>query len=288
MSDYPQGDGRPDCPICNGRGVIPVLIPGGGPPGAAPCSCVTIRDVLTNVNRGWPGLTKATPLKGSILKGKTEMDLRITGSLKVFRENLRHVACRMGSSWNFKVVSDSDMMEAWLSNIGDDDVIDADVGQKRKSAVRSQFSALVDLIELPSLLIILCGVKAARNSAMPEVLLEALRHRQYLTKPTWVVDQPSYPLSAGHISWSPYVGEFLADWPFVKLKEREESVSESPKNSNSSSAGIVRFTLAEELPVSAETKIVQETKDFLSEMEALGKSPQNDFKSGSRKGKGKV
>jgi hypothetical protein len=273
QTDYPQGDGQLNCPKCRGRGVVAVAL-GHGPEGARPCDCVMVRDVLANVNRGWPGLTNAAPIPNSPLKGKTEMDFRITGSLASFREHLRHVACRMGPSWNFKVVSDSDMMEAWLATVGDDDLIDADVGVARKSAIRSQFLALVDLIEPPKLLIILCGVKAARNSAMPEVLLEALRHRQYLSKPTWVVDQPYLPLAAGHLSWNPMVGDFLAQWPYLKLGESSNAERVSTPTPPS---GIQIMTLDD-----ADKRQDGGTRDLLASVEANEKAEKKTKRGGKR------
>lgn len=271
QTDYPDGDGLPNCPKCHGRGVLPVLIPGGGPEGAAPCDCVMIRDVLANVDRGWPGLTKAAPIPNSPLKKRTEQDLRITSSLISFREHLRHVACRKGPNWNFKVVSDSDMMEAWLATIGDDDLIDADVGQRRKSMIRSQFLALADLIEPPELLVVLCGVKAARNSAMPEVMLEALNHRQYLSKPTWVVDQPYLPLTSGHLSWNPLVGEFLSQWSVLKLSE---SSNAAPiPNPVGPQFGFHQMNLndADNEPASSGTSV----RDLLGDLEANEKARES-------------
>jgi len=129
------------------------------------------------------------------------------------------------------VVSDADLMDAWLS--AKLDVRDADVEQMRQKADVRRFSALVDLAEPATLLIIVCGVKAARNEAMPEVLLEVLHHREHLNKPTWLVDQPSYLLREGpgdykHISYNHNVGDFIAEWKHLILPETGE-VQEAPK-----------------------------------------------------------
>jgi len=119
-------------------------------------------------------------------------------------------------------------MDAWLSRKLD--VKDADVVMLREQADIHRYDALVDLIEPPALLVLVCGVKAARNEAMPEVFLEALRHREHLSKPTWVVDQPSYPLGDGHISYSYAVGDFLSEWPRVKLQGSAAPVEEPSNN----------------------------------------------------------
>ena len=51
--EFPQGDGQPDCPICHGRGVIPVpkeqLPPVVLGEFTTPCTCTLVRDVLANI-----------------------------------------------------------------------------------------------------------------------------------------------------------------------------------------------------------------------------------------------
>ena len=224
MTDYPQGDGTPECPICKGRGVIPL------PRGldhpidrTQPCPCVMVRDVARNINRGWKGLLSADPVDQSPLRGDdlTESNIKITGSRPTFRSHMKHVAARMPPTWGFLVVSDADLMDAWLSYKLD--VKDADVDQMRQRADIQRYDALVDLVEPPVLLVLVCGVKAARNEAMPEVLLEALRHREHINRVTWVVDSPSYPLRDGHISYSHAVGEFLSEWDNLTLPEKTDA-----------------------------------------------------------------
>lgn len=226
--DYPSGDGNPNCKECHGRGVVvapprPGSVIAGGR--TVPCECVIKRDILFNVERGWRGLSSASVIPTSPLVGLESTNLRVTGSQKSIREHLRHVAVRRGPRWMFNVVSDSDLMDSWLARIEDQDVIDADVGQLRRQPVTSKYGALVDLVEPPELLIIIVGVKAARNSAMPEVMAEALKHRAHLNKITWIVDQPEYLLATGHISYSDMVGAIISLWKKVSLDgKQKESV----------------------------------------------------------------
>lgn len=216
MTDYPQGDGRPDCKFCQGRGVVRAPVtPNILWERTQPCACVFVRDVAQNIERGWKGLLTADAVPSSPLRGQDKKNLRITATRRDFRAHLKHVAARMPPSWGFLVVTDADLMDSWLSRKLD--VRDADINQMRQQAEVHRFDALVDMIEPPTLLVLLCGVKAARNEAMPEVLLEALRHREHLSKITWVVDQPTYTLAEGHISYSHAVGEFLSEWPRVNL-----------------------------------------------------------------------
>ena len=225
-SDYPSGDGRINCPECHGRGVVPLpkeLRPKFAVgPITQVCRCVLARDILTNMDRGWRGLSKATPIKNSPLQGQENENLLITASAKDIKEHMRHVAARMGPKWGFQVVSDAALMDAWLSK-GLAKVYDADVEEARASDARkttlekSPYEALSELVEPAALLVIILGVKSARNSAMPEVLLEALTLRDFSGRPTWLVDQPVAPFREGHLSWSLVVSSWIESWDRIVI-----------------------------------------------------------------------
>jgi hypothetical protein len=173
--------------------------------------------ILGNVERGMRGLSKASPIKESPLSGREYEDLWITVPKYTFMAHLRHIAIRKPPSWGFKVVSDADLMTAWLAtaSLAGAEIFDAD-------AVKTSLThaTLVDLVDPPELLIIRVGVKAARNEAMPEVLLEALTHREHTAQPTWLWDQPHHPLDGvEHLSYSSQVAEHLAEWPRLRLSE---------------------------------------------------------------------
>jgi hypothetical protein len=174
------------------------------------------RDILVNVERGWAGLSKAKPIEKSPLIGYQEKNLWVTASLKQLREHLRHVAVRMGPTWFFRVVTDVDLMNAWLSK--GLDVRDPDVDEARHEyTVSNNANNVVELVEPAKLLIIRLGVKAARNAATPEVLLEALQHRAHLDKPTWIIDQNIYLFQQGHIAFSGQIEGFIVDWEHITL-----------------------------------------------------------------------
>jgi len=217
VAGFIDGDGQPDCPKCGGRGAIDYKPPGAVVPGVLTCSCVHERDIRLNMERGWRGLSSARPQPSQLHK-KVDYNLWLTVDMKTFRRMLNAVCLKKRSDWRFQVSSDADLMTAWLSTIPSEDLIDADVGLIRMSMEAStKFAALVDLVEPPDLLILCVSVKAARNSAMPEVLLEALQHRNYLNKPTWIVDEPNKRLEDGHIAFDAEVGSFLRTWEHIDV-----------------------------------------------------------------------
>lgn len=243
-SSYPEGDGKPDCPECRGRGVVPVprdqLPPFAVGEITQPCSCVLVRDLVFNMERGWKSLSRAEPLKKSPLCGKEGGNLWITGSTPKFKSHLKKVASRMGPRWNFVVVSDADLMDAWLSR--GIEVLDPDIDQMRKAQVSGKFMALSDIAVPPELLIIRLGVKAARNAAMPEVFMEALLLREQESKPTWITDQPTNVLEDGHRSYSGQVEDFLEDWEHITLERAK------PKPVSNQATGVQMMTISDDAP----------------------------------------
>lgn len=181
----------------------------GGVPYTRSCECVLYQDILRNLERGWKGLSKAQKIDKSPLLSLVEKDVRVICPEVAFKAHLRHVGLRQGPTWGFRVVTDAQLMTAWLATaaLAGRDMIDPDV-----AAVTSLDAlTLVDLVDPPKHLIIRLGVKTARNAAMPEVLLEALTHRHHVGKSTWVVEHPNQPLQGGHLCWSDAVMEYLHD-----------------------------------------------------------------------------
>lgn len=212
--DYPQGDGLPNCKLCNGRGVVLVPkeeLPAHALPGTTRyCRCVYRRDLLDNLRYAWPPLVKegCTSTKGSPLVSKTQENMWIRCEHKDLAGHIRAAAVKKSARWRFKVISDADLMTTWLYSANE--VYDADVGQSRSQG-RNTVSRIPDLVEPYDLIILRMGMKAARNVAMPEVFLEALLCRQTYGLPTWVVDSPHEPLRQSHISWDEKVQQHLSE-----------------------------------------------------------------------------
>lgn len=222
-----EGPGDKDCSKCHGAGVIPVPKEEGdkGPPSYTRCSCTLQKDILANADRIYKGLSAADPVEKSALTPYINQNLWVTADTSDFLKHLRHIAIRKPPTWHCKVTSDVDLMSAWLASatVKGIEILDVDVATNSKKSLEAL--TLVDLVAPPELLIVRVGVKVARNKAAPEVLLEALSYREHERLPTWVWDRPSYTLEAGHISYSPAVGEEIAGWKRLVMGPLKPRVS---------------------------------------------------------------
>jgi len=217
----PLGNGDPDCPKCKGRGALRNTTQAGTVPSIQRCTCVLVKQVIANLERGWVGLSQASPLPSpSPLRGLERKDLWITAHEMHFRMHLKHIAARKGPDWNFRVISDKDLITAWLATIplNGGTLFDPDA-----VTVSMQYATIEDLAEPPTLLVIWLGVKAAANREMPQVLLEALLHRRHRGKPTWIVDQPTSPLEIGHRCWSDAVVAQMSGMQHIWLSQEMPS-----------------------------------------------------------------
>lgn len=222
------------CKKCNGYGYT--QIDGGhyGMPQAVPCECKITKALQVQADKAMPNLSKV-PVKKSALQGKIETDLLITGDVSDLMLHLRGALSHRKKPEEFvKVVSDADCMSAWLGSIklSGMDIADPDFQSSLK------VFSLQDLAEPPKLLIINTGVKMARNSAMSEVLHETLTIRQFLNKPTWVVQPPDKPIQEGHIAWSRAVEDTLTGWERISLVGLREKSSNAKKSAGLSITNI--------------------------------------------------
>ncbi len=214
---------NPNCLECGGFGMVPLRAGDvEKPPAFARCSCVLKEDIMANASQVMPGLLTALPVKRSPLTNKTNQNTWITAPERWFSSHLRHVSIRQTPVWSGRVVSDADLITSWLANIAlkGMDVLDAD-----SYGVSTQFITVPDLVIPPDLLVIRMGVKAARNSACAEVMVEAINLRKHEKKPTWIWDQPEHPLAPGHLFWSGDVGQALSGFQMVRVGLVEENVA---------------------------------------------------------------
>jgi len=204
------------CEKCFGTGSLDAGVDTRGVPLTKPCTCQVARDIIRNLNTAWAGLSSAAKVDETPLSGRLDSNLYITATDDTLRAHLRHVGLRAGPYWFFKVATDSDLMTAWLSSAAmvGKEILDPDV-----APVSADKATLVDLTDPPELLIIRLGVKSARNSAMSEVLLEALYHRAHVGKPTWVMDQPTRRFDPSHMAFSEDSLRHIQQWEHVVLDD---------------------------------------------------------------------
>ena len=213
--EFPHGDGWADCPACYGRGAVSVKFPGMITPATKPCLCVTERDRLLNMERRWKGLAHVTPVTASPLQGFELLNLRITSRQGTLKSHLHYLAKHQIPDWNFAVESDRELAKAWLyTKRMTGDAYDPDV-----ALTEPKYLSLEDLSDHADLLVVCLGVKAARNSASPELLVDVCQGRDFLGKPTWVVDEPFNLLQTGHLSHSDNVDALFEDWTHLELYE---------------------------------------------------------------------
>lgn len=200
------------CPKCHGYGFIQKETGKNGLPEAYLCDCRIDNHVNMQCEKAWVGLSQIPPKKKSPLNKKLDKNLIVIADKSSISFHLRNAIWNLRNPNYFvKVVSDASLMSAWLSNLtlADKEIYDPDF--KRDLRVGS----LEDLAEAPDLLVIRLGIKMARNSAMPEVLVETIELRQHLSKPTWIVCDPDRPLEEGHLAWSRAVEESIDNWDTV-------------------------------------------------------------------------
>lgn len=214
----------PECPHCE-KGMI--YYEGGKdeegrphPEYAKRCQCALVWDYRANMESIWKGLSSAPRLQyPSPLLDHVDSTLWVTAIPNVFKSHLRYVAARQSPEWYARVITDADILDVWLRpiKVDGDEIFDRDIAatpihQKREIA---------DLVMPPRLLIVRVGVKAARNEAMPENLLDALMRREHAGLATWVFDQPGWALDHNHdhLCWSPQLQGYLSDWEHIELSK---------------------------------------------------------------------
>lgn len=239
--------GDPKCERCKGHGVVPVE--DAFPPRLRQCVCTHVREIALNVERGWPGLVRYSGRlpdgKVSALIKRLRQDLWITAPMSWLKTHFRSCAVRQPPNWSFKVVSDVDLMRAWLGSVPlmGKEIIDADAAQ-----VSMRHLTLLDLIEPPGLLVIHLGIKAAANKEMPNVLLETLYHRSHLNKPTWLFHEPENPFDDTMRSYSMEAVSFTRHWERIqKIPKRSRTLAGASRQRTNTPVNQRGLAHAEEL-----------------------------------------
>lgn len=218
----PEMYGDLQCSVCHGRGRLDAPTPEGyrGPPSLIMCKCVLRKEIIKNTNRIMYDLIHARKVIRSPLLGRIHDDLRISADVEWFRANMRYVALRQNPNWDCRIVTDAELVTAWLATAAAKgmEIFDADVrNEVEKRSLR--YMTLADISGSATLLIVKLGVKSAPNKEAPNVLLEALRTRMHEGLPTWLWEQPEAPLAQGHRCWSEEVDYELSGWDTINGRD---------------------------------------------------------------------
>lgn len=229
------------CPKCGGHGYIQKDDGHYGIPEAIRCDCMIEKALLEQSEKAWVHLGKVPVRKRTPLKGKCTQNLLISSDKDSLRLHLRASLAHFCQPEKFiKVVGDHTLMSAWLGGMSlqGRDIADPDFQRDLK------VYSLEDLAESPYLLVVRLGTKMARNSAMPEVLVETIEMREHLSRPTWIVQEPDKPLEQGHIAWSRELEDVLDGWDVVRLDGNSRASSgQAPLSITPSTGGRKRLKL---------------------------------------------
>jgi hypothetical protein len=204
---------KPKCPICNDTYWLydefdgEVIVP-------RKCICLErklLKDYLGPeiYNAKWvkselyrPILDKET---GKTEGDRTEENLFIKGTWAITCQHLRWVlsAKRLYSpGFTFEIVTDDRLVRVWLG---------MEAYKNRSTEVRNSIktnNSLLDLLSDASLTIIRLGF-VKHNKAAPDVLYEALKVREDVYKPTWIVEGAKAAFVFGHCAYSNDVNDYI-------------------------------------------------------------------------------
>ncbi len=140
----------------------------------------------------WVGgaIYNAEDINETGLLDRLDDDLFIRASHQQFLAHWKRILREQEFTFFWRLVTDSKMRDIFVGN-------------------DEKFHALSSLVRNPELLVIRMGVLSYKNVAMPGLILEALKIRQFEDKPTWVVNDPDNPFKKGHLAWSGELEYFL-------------------------------------------------------------------------------
>lgn len=215
------GDGDPDCPKCRGRGCLDRQ--DGVYTTASPCACARVRRLRETILRCWPlDAVQAAPATASLLTGRLGTSLRVRAARDSLLAHLGAALRKHNKIELVRLTTDADLATAWLARAGE--VRDDEVAERLASREEEDsYTRLIDLVAPPALLVVRLGVKAAKLSSLPGIVLEAVQIRQERSKATWIVDSDAQPLAPGHLAYSDALADALATWPGVRLSSAQEA-----------------------------------------------------------------
>jgi hypothetical protein len=199
-------DALPDCPKCRNTRHLPV-----DEYTDRPCTCTylavaraRIPAVILEPVIDWPHpnpLCQYNDDKTRIMGTQAHQDLHLVGPWETLRP---YLACALyfqvntKPAWSCAVTTDNAILRA---SVGNGELYPGDGKRERVQ--------MSDIVTPPSLLIVRLGYIPGPNKAAPSSLLEAIKSREALGKPTWVIEDPSEPFKTGYAAWSSEVSKYI-------------------------------------------------------------------------------
>jgi hypothetical protein len=182
-----------------------------------------------------PDIFQAPTLKESPLRTRINEDIFFTADRIDFLPHLKHALWYAGVDFFFRVMTDIDLMDAWLSKdkqhrkASEDEVLTGTSG--------TAWSSLRDAVEDPTLLILFLGVATHSNRALPNIVQEAAKIRGHAGKTTWIVTPRSHPLQEGfNNAWSDEGEAFFSQvFKMMSLGKNDMSLQTNQTQSTSNS-----------------------------------------------------
>lgn len=164
---------------CEGKGNTPYVgeLDGVEQVFLKPCDGVLVKQFRDRVGAqifNAPTLKKS----GLYMEGQdlSQENIWLTAYSEDFLPHLKFLLWHKGASFFFRRVTDSILLDAWLSK------------EKETESATIDYRSLRDAVEDPDLVIIELGAVSYENRALPGVILEALNIRLHEGRPVWVID----------------------------------------------------------------------------------------------------
>lgn len=207
---------------------------------------------------------------GEVEGDRTEENLFLKGPWSLVCQHLRWVLSgkRLYSQgFRFKIVTNEKLFAVWIGN---------ESYKSRSTEIRNDIETnnrMNDVLEDPTLVILRLDGLVHPNKASANVLLEAIKVREFVYKPLWLVENDRY-FGPGHPSYNDEVGDYiqerfaivdLAEGTVVKTKATQAIDSINASVTAALEDGEVSMGLDVETPRPSEITPLESKERFFAE-----------------------
>lgn len=211
--------GDPNCPHCHGAGFIPLneedeeykrLVEVYGEYAEAymtvkRCICLERMRFRSKVGNA---IYNADIIEENMLEAFEHSNLFLQANRSDFLAHLRSFLWNRPLEFYWRMTTDMDLLDVFL-----------DKNEER--------SSIANFARGPELLIVQLGAQSYKNVALPGIVLECLKARQFVDKPTWVVNPHELNFRQDHhLAWSPDLEYHLeAEYTKRSLKAERQKLA---------------------------------------------------------------